>query len=297
MSEILSRQSRLLDEGIGRCVQGREDGAESRWRLRRDASVQGLQTRSEHAQVHVGQEQRRAASVGRERVAELGRHATPEAFAGQAAQVMAHLARGVRGFGEAGQLRDHGPEPAVGDALRGARKPAEGPQERHRPRLPELQGGGGLPVDGLRGQHEIGELRPRQATVMGGLLGVQEAGVDVLPQRLEVAEITQPPSDPKVVGVVEGGLGAQGALLLKYCLIWQRLYATWTLGATPGVTTRVRNRPGVVRVIRRVNSSWTRLGRPRSRLSRMISSKNSRPRTGRSNTWVRLTSIWRIDNR
>ena len=24
----------------------------------------------------------------------------------------------------------------------------------------------------------------------------------------------------------------------------------------------------------------------------MISSKNSRPRTGRSNTWVRLTSIW-----
>ena len=38
-----------------------------------------------------------------------------------------------------------------------------------------------------------------------------------------------------------------------------------------------------------------RLGRPRSSWSRIISSKNSRPRSGRSNTWVRLTSSCRID--
>ena len=79
--------------------------------------------------------------------------------------------------------------------------------------------------------------------------------------------------------------------------MWQRLYMMWRLGATPWVMTRVRKEPGVARVTLRVNRSWTRLGRPRSRLSRMTSSKNSRPRTGASNTWVRLTSIWRSESR
>ena len=39
----------------------------------------------------------------------------------------------------------------------------------------------------------------------------------------------------------------------------------------------------------------TRSGRPESRLSRMISSKNSRPRSGRSKIYVRLTSMCQID--
>ena len=47
--------------------------------------------------------------------------------------------------------------------------------------------------------------------------------------------------------------------------------------------------------IRRSKISCTRSGRPRSRLSRMISSKNSRPRRGRSKICVRLTSICHID--
>src|ERR1700728_308550 len=55
--------------------------------------------------------------------------------------------------------------------------------------------------------------------------------------------------------------------------------------------TRVRNSPGVFLVTTRSNTSCTRSGRPRSRLSRMISSKNSRPRTSRSKICVRLTSI------
>src|SRR5215212_1670188 len=46
----------------------------------------------------------------------------------------------------------------------------------------------------------------------------------------------------------------------------------------------------------RSNSSWIRSGRPRSRCSRMTSSNSSRPRWAWSNTWVRLTSICRIDS-
>ncbi len=48
-------------------------------------------------------------------------------------------------------------------------------------------------------------------------------------------------------------------------------------------------------VTTRSKTNCTRSGRPRSRLSRMISSKNSRPRRGRSKICVRLTSICQID--
>src|SRR5262249_11497784 len=68
------------------------------------------------------------------------------------------------------------------------------------------------------------------------------------------------------------------------------------LGWTPSVRMGVAKRPGVRRLMRRSKRSWTRSGRPRSRLSRMTSSKNWRPCTGRSKTWVRLTSSCRIES-
>jgi hypothetical protein len=43
---------------------------------------------------------------------------------------------------------------------------------------------------------------------MGRSFRVEEAGIDALPERLEIGEVAPPPSDPEVVGVVEGGLGA-----------------------------------------------------------------------------------------
>ena len=215
VSEILGRKSRLLDEGIGRSVQRREDGAEWRWRLSRDTRVQGLQPRSEHARVHLGQEERRAAPVGCERVAELVRHAAQEPFVGEPAQVVAHLPPGVLARGDTQQLRHDGPQAAIGDALGDAGEEAQGAQEGRHPRLTELQGGCRLPVGALRGLDEIDEVGGGQPTVMRRLFGLQEAGVDVLPERAEVAEVAQPPTDTEVVGVVEGGLGAQGALLLE----------------------------------------------------------------------------------
>lgn len=43
---------------------------------------------------------------------------------------------------------------------------------------------------------------------------------------------------------------------------------------------------GVRRRMRRSKISWARSGRPKSRFSRMVSSRNTRPWTGRSKTWV-----------
>src|SRR6266545_3022854 len=61
------------------------------------------------------------------------------------------------------------------------------------------------------------------------------------------------------------------------------------------VSTRVRNRPGVRRVMRRSKMSWTWSGRPRSSCSRITSSKKRRPVPGRSNTWASENSAWRIE--
>ena len=60
---------------------------------------------------------------------------------------------------------------------------------------------------------------------------------------------------------------------------------------TPWVITRVRNGPGVARGPRRISlrsktrATWS--GRPMSRLSRMTCSKNIRPETGLSSSWVK----------
>lgn len=50
--------------------------------------------------------------------------------------------------------------------------------------------------------------RAPRAGSMGRSFRVEEAGIDALPERLEIGEVAPPPSDPEVVGVVEGGLGA-----------------------------------------------------------------------------------------
>ena len=179
MSEFLGRKSCLRDEGISRRVERGEEGPQPGRRVSNEPSIQRVQAGAEYARVDLGEEQRDAPPVWRDGVTESARDAAEQALAGQAPQVVAHVPRGVGGVGDAEQLGDHGPEPAVGDALRRAGKAAEGAQERHRPRLPELQRGGRLAVDGLRGQHEISELRLGQATVVGGLLRFQQARVDV----------------------------------------------------------------------------------------------------------------------
>jgi hypothetical protein len=43
--------------------------------------------------------------------------------------------------------------------------------------------------------------------------GLEHAPIDVIAQRAEAAQVGQPPSDAEVIGIVDGGLGAQRALL------------------------------------------------------------------------------------
>ncbi len=47
VSEILGRKSRLLDQGVGRSVEGGEEGPKPGWRLGDDVGVQRLQPQSE----------------------------------------------------------------------------------------------------------------------------------------------------------------------------------------------------------------------------------------------------------
>src|ERR1700730_1041117 len=109
-------------------------------------------------------------------------------------------------------------------------------------------------------------------------------------------QVVQSFADGKVVGVVDRRFGAQSALLLVILLDPGVLVIDVEReGVTPWVRMRVRIRRGVRRVMRRSKISWTSSGRPISRLSRITCSKNSRPCTGRSSTWVRENSALRIE--
>ena len=66
---------------------------------------------------------------------------------------------------------------------------------------------------------------------------------------------------------------------------------------TPSQMTRVRNRPGVVFMMRRSKMSCSWEGCPKTTLSLMMCSKNCRPVIGRSKTWVRENSACRMDRR
>jgi len=180
--------------------------------------VERLQTGPEYSCVNLGEEERDAPPERRHGVTELAGDAAHQPLSREPAQIVAHLPRRVGGARPAKQLRHYGPQAPIGEALGGAGEGAQGPQQRRHPRLPELQGRGRLALRRLGGEHEIREVGGGQPTVMGDLFGLQQARVDVLPQRAKVAEVPQPPSDPEVVGVVEGGRGAQRALLLEVLL-------------------------------------------------------------------------------
>ena len=62
---------------------------------------------------------------------------------------------------------------------------------------------------------QFGEVGVAETAVMSSALQVQDPRVDTLSEGAEVGEVTQTSSDAKVVGIVEGGLGAQGAPLLE----------------------------------------------------------------------------------
>lgn len=84
--------------------------------------------------------------------------------------------------------------------------------------MPKLQGRRGLAVGGPRGLDQVREVGRCQGAVVRERFGLEDAAVDVIAERAEVAQVRQPPSDAEIVGIVEGGLGAQRALLLEVML-------------------------------------------------------------------------------
>ena len=69
------------------------------------------------------------------------------------------------------------------------------------PRLAELEAGGRLAVRGPTREDEGGELRLPEAAVESHPFRLEQAGVDTLPQRPEVGEVTQTPFESRHVGV------------------------------------------------------------------------------------------------
>src|SRR2546425_7508765 len=130
-----------------------------------------------------------------------------------------------------------------------------------------------------------------QAAVVADAFDLQPAPVDLPSQLLEVWQVGQTLIYVEIFGVAKVPSVRHPRPSWQYCFRSKFWYWMCSLGGTPLWITRVRNSPGVLFVTTRSKMSWTRSGRPRSRLSRMISSNNSRPRKGRSKIGVRLTSI------
>jgi len=156
---------------------------------------------------------------------------------------------------------------------------------------------GGAPAQGRedialrvgQAQQQALEAEPAQVishAALGVALGAGvEEGADALAQR--------------AIGDAHrrGGEGAQGS---------EEGHGAWIAPAQGGGALTIVHRgehdaldglggDGAV-LMRRWKSNCTRSGRPTSRLSRITSSKNSRPCSERSKTWVRLASIWRIES-
>ena len=117
-----------------------------------------------------------------------------------------------------------------------------------------------------------------------------------LPQRGQVAQST---ADAEVAAVIDGRLGTEGLTLFVVLLDLRVLVVHVQargdpFGEHPGAEPS-RGGPLAPGADLRSKMSPTLSGRPRSRLSRITSSKNTRPVTGRSSTWVRENSACRIE--
>src|SRR5712672_4630318 len=111
----------------------------------------------------------------------------------------------------------------------------------------------------------------------------------------QLRQVVQALADAEVVAVVDGRLGTQGPIFLVILLDPRVLVidvqgrgdvlgddAGAELSRCPAGDGAVEDQPHL-------------LGRPRSRFSRITCSKNRRPCTGRSSTWVKENSACKIE--
>src|SRR5216683_5157064 len=272
----------FVECGLEGCIGGAEVGK------------RGGQSRTQQSVVGAGKEQRCAQAELGDAIAEAVRQALDQAVQAQAAQLVGDGALGDRFRIAAGQGGELLAQIVRAKALCKLAEQDDCMQQRVDARIGKAQARGTLAagrdraVDALKGIF-------RQDAIMADMLDIEQAVVGRKTDFAQLRQIAQTPADAEIVAVVDGGLGAQGAVFLVVLLdpgvfvidVQGRCYV---LGQDAGP------KPSrCLAVILRLKISWTSCGRPRSRFSRITCSKNRRPCTGRSSTWVNENSACRIE--
>ena len=274
---------------------------EAEWRRRRadrGLGTQGLAPRAPDAGVDFGQEECAAPPGGGERGAQLAVDPGAEPFAGQAAQVVAHLSSGVaagRTGQQLGQQLGHQRPPAGASGRQrapagasggwggplGARRTSTAPPPDYRQHrghagavtrgAPNLRPGAGCPsgvwLGWVLSARRVAARLQSWATCANGHRRVVRRWPTVRRAAKVPQPLLQPLLHPDLAGGVAGGLGAQGAPLLAVLLDVAALVLDVQTGGHPvrddpcGMT-RVGKRPGVARVILRAKSSGPGPGGP-----------------------------------
>src|SRR5215831_5946232 len=180
------------------------------------------------------------------------------------------------------------------EALRELPEQDESLEERLNARVGKTQAGGALTagcdrsVDGLQGIFA-------EDAVVAQPLDFDEPLIGRKPDRAQLRKIVQAFADPEVISVVDGRLGPQGSVFLVVLLDARVLVIDvqgWgdILCDHPGAKAGL----GMARDPA-IEESSICSGRPRSRFSRITCSKNRRPCSGRSRTWVVENSACRIE--
>ena len=145
---------------------------------------------------------------------------------------------------------------AVGKTPRQQTKHQQRAEQRLHGHVGETQGTGPLPIDLDRFIDPTERVFADRAIVAESL-DVQETSVGLKADLPQGGQIMQPFADAEVAGVVDGGLGAQGAAFLVILLDPRVLVVDVQRRRHASVNTRVRNRPGVCLVTRRSKISCT----------------------------------------
>src|SRR6266540_3819590 len=206
---------RLAGELVNGSVESGVRGAKKRGCFGRDPEVEGLQAWPEDARLNFRQEQCHPPTLRRQGVTKLAADRLNETLTLESAQIVAHLAGGVVGEGDAEQLRHQRAQSSVGDAIWREHKEAQRAEQRGDARIAELEGWSWLTLRGATRSRQGTQLGLAEPAVMGRPFQMQQPPVDALSQGAEVGEVTQTPSNAKIMRVVEGGLGAQSAPRLE----------------------------------------------------------------------------------
>jgi hypothetical protein len=152
-----------------------------------------------------------AQAQGRDEVAVRTGHASNEAASSKPSEVVGHLAGSV---GIAEKLLDERSQVSVSKAIGLQGEVTEGLEESHDSAIPKAQSGDAVAVAGARALQVI-EFAAVKAAIVGDALGIQQALVDVVADRLELPQVGQSLSDAEVHGLIDGRLGAESFSLFE----------------------------------------------------------------------------------